>query len=96
MSFDDVARRMQERHSNGLPPTTAAAQSFDGFAQSLADTERRTQKTNDIVFGSLLLGVGLIITMATYGSVSESGGTYIVAYGPMIVGAIKLFRGLAS
>jgi len=28
-------------------------------------------------------------------SVSQEGGTYVVAYGPIIVGVIKLLRGIA-
>lgn len=31
----------------------------------------------------------------TYDSASRQGGTYIVALGPIIVGAIRIFRGLA-
>jgi len=49
---------------------------------------------NQIVFGAVLLIIGVLITAATYGSASQSGGTYIVAYGPMIVGVIKIVRGL--
>jgi hypothetical protein len=30
----------------------------------------------------------------TYDHASRAGGTYIVAYGPIIVGVINLFRGL--
>jgi len=56
--------------------------------------ERRSQGTNQIVFGAVLLIIGVLITAATYGSASQSGGTYIVAYGPMIVGVIKIVRGL--
>jgi hypothetical protein len=44
----------------------------------------------------LLLVVGLVITAVTYGSASSGGGTYIIAYGPMIVGVIKIIRGLAA
>ena len=51
--------------------------------------------SGDIALGLVLIVVGILITAVTYGSASTSGGTYIVAYGPIIVGVIKLFRGLA-
>jgi uncharacterized membrane protein YiaA len=72
--------------------------SYDDFAQQIAESERKSRKQTDIVFGSILLAVGVLITLGTYDAAasSSSGGTYIIAYGPMIVGAIRLFRGLAS
>jgi hypothetical protein len=41
--------------------------------------------------------VGLIITIATYAAAasSRSGGTYVVAWGAIIFGALQFFRGLA-
>lgn len=85
--------------ATGLPPAAHSLHmSYDDFAQQIADSERKSRKQTDIVFGSILLGVGLLITLGTYDAAasSSSGGTYIIAYGPMIVGAIRLFRGLAS
>jgi hypothetical protein len=102
MSFDDVARRMQQRHSEGMvpnyeaPPLPPATPNADAFAASLMDAERRSRKNRDLVLGSVLLGLGLLITLVTYDSASQSGGTYVIAYGPMVVGAIRLFRGLAA
>ncbi len=93
MSFDDVASRMQQRHSSHMVPSHAID---DSFAQSIVDSERRSRKSADLVIGGLLFGLGLLVTVATYGSASESGGTYVVAYGPMIVGVIRIFRGLAA
>jgi hypothetical protein len=98
MSFDDVARRMQQRDSThpltGVGP--ASAPTVDQYYVEMAAAERRSRKQKDIVLGSILLGVGLLITVGTYGSASQSGGTYFIAYGPMIVGVIRLFRGLAG
>jgi uncharacterized membrane protein len=51
--------------------------------------------SSDVVIGLVLIVIGILITAVTYDSASKSGGTYIVAYGPIIVGVIKLFRGLA-
>ncbi|HEY5946079.1 MAG TPA: hypothetical protein VIV40_11340 [Kofleriaceae bacterium] len=103
MSFDDVARRMQQRHSEGMVPTYEAPPAIpqappdaDAFTRRLIEAERRAAKTRDLTIGSILLGLGLLITLVTYDSASRSGGTYVIAYGPMIFGAIRLFRGLAA
>ena len=99
MSFDDVAQRMQQRDSThpltGVGPASALP-TVDQYYVEMAAAERRSRKQKDIVLGSILLGVGLLITLGTYGSASQSGGTYFIAYGPMIVGVIRLFRGLAG
>jgi hypothetical protein len=101
MSFDDVARRMQQRHSEGMVPRLDAPPpgpelDADAFNRSILEAERRAAKQRDVTYGAILLGLGLLITLGTYGSASQGGGTYIVAYGPMIYGAIRLFRGLAT
>ena len=50
-----------------------------------------------IVFGLVLFFVGLIITLATKDAAeSNGGGTYVVAYGPMVVGVLNVLRGLAG
>jgi hypothetical protein len=39
-------------------------------------------------------GIGVVITIATYAfAVSRGGGTYLVSYGPMAVGAYCMVRG---
>jgi hypothetical protein len=62
---------------------------------ALARDAERAKGRTDIGFGVVLLVVGIVITAVTYGSASSEGGTYIIAYGPMIVGVIRIFRGLA-
>jgi hypothetical protein len=102
MSFDDVARRMNQRHSEGmvptlepLPPRTSAF-SQSQYEVEAYEAERRAAKQRNVTIGALLMGLGLVITVATYSSASQSGGTYVIAYGPIIFGAIRLFRGLAG
>jgi len=96
MSFEDVANRMSHRHAEGMIPYTSSAVDSDSFVQSLQESERRSRKTADLAFGSILFAVGLLITMFTYDAASQSGGTYVIAYGPMLVGAIRIIRGLAT
>jgi hypothetical protein len=102
MSFDDVARRMQQRHSDGMVPSLdttpppSAPHDADAFTRQLIEAERRSAKQRDLMYGGVLLALGLIITLVTYDSASRQGGTYVIAYGPMIYGVIRLFRGLAA
>jgi len=70
--------------------------SVDGYAQSIYESERRAAKSKNITLGLILVVVGIIVTAATYDSASRSGGTYIIAWGPMVFGAIRLIKGLAS
>lgn len=51
--------------------------------------------TGDIVLGIILIVIGIAITAITHDHASRQGGTYVVAFGPIIVGVIRLFRGLA-
>jgi hypothetical protein len=96
MGFDDVARRMKERHRGEIdyaPPPGPTDP--DRMMAETASTEQRSSGSGDIVFGAILLIVGIAITGITHNSASREGGTYVIAYGPMIVGAIKILRGLA-
>ena len=58
----------------------------------------RNRGIRQIAIGAAIFAVGLVITIVTYASASSSatGGTYFVAYGPMIVGAITVIRGLIA
>jgi hypothetical protein len=82
MSFDDVANRMKDRHEGdygGAPVSTG-----EGGGGGL------------MVLGLVLVIVGIAITVITKDHAQRAGGgTYIVAYGPIIWGAITFFRGLA-
>ena len=73
--------------------TTPPRRAFGGDA---AQRDRRAHASGQLVFGVVLLLIGIIITAVTYDSASTSGGTYIIAYGPIVVGVIKIIRGLAG
>ena len=61
---------------------------------ALSRDAQRARASRDIGYGLVLLVIGLVVTAVTYSSASRDGGTYIIAYGPMVVGAIRLLRGL--
>jgi hypothetical protein len=58
----------------------------------------RRRGVRQVVTGSILFVIGLLITIGTLGHAESSagGGTYIVAWGPMIVGIIAIIRGLVA
>ena len=95
MGFDDLAKRMKESH--GVQGQYSGQDvSPEQMMYEAERAQKRSRANGDIIFGIILLVVGIGITAATYDSASRQGGTYIVAYGPIVVGVIKLIRGLAS
>ena len=72
----------------GVPPYQPAG------ASNLASIARN-RGIRQIVIGAIIFVIGLIITVASYSSASSppTGGTYFVAYGPMIIGVIAIIRG---
>ena len=69
-----------------------------GPAAAPVDTMKAAKKaaaTRMMIIGLVLFFIGLIITVATREAAEESGGgTYVIAYGPMVVGGIRFFQGL--
>ena len=49
----------------------------------------------DMAIGATICVIGIVITAATY-SAASGGGTYVVAWGAIIFGAVRFFKGLAS
>jgi hypothetical protein len=47
----------------------------------------------DAIVGSVILAIGVIVTIGSY-SAAEGGGTYLLAWGAILFGAIGLLRGL--
>jgi hypothetical protein len=45
--------------------------------------------------GALWCGGGILVTGLTY-SMASSGGTYIIAWGAIVIGAIQFLRGLTT
>ncbi len=54
-----------------------------------------TKAEKQAFFGFLWFGGGLLVTCLTYSLASNGGGgTYAVAWGPVVFGGIKMMRGL--
>jgi hypothetical protein len=59
-------------------------------------SQARARSANaDLTIGGIWLGVGLLITIASYSwAVTRGGGSYVIATGAIIFGAFRLIRGL--
>lgn len=58
-------------------------------------TEREAAARKDMLIGGIILVIGIAITVITHYNAS-GGGTYVVAWGAMLVGAIRFFSGMAK
>lgn len=57
---------------------------------------KREEGSRNMVIGGLICLVGIVITVATYSAASEGGGRYVVAWGAILFGAVRFFRGLSQ
>jgi hypothetical protein len=55
---------------------------------------KRKNASKDLVVGGLWFLGGISVTVLTYSAASNGGGTYFVAYGAIIFGAVQFIRGL--
>ena len=77
------------------------AQGFDAAAASAIVTEanrtkdeRRAAAKRGMIIGAVISGIGIAVTVGTYLAAANGGGTYVVWWGLIVVGAIRFFRGL--
>ncbi len=59
---------------------------------------KKEEGTKNMMIGGLICLVGIIITAASYSSASSGsgGGQYVIAWGAILFGAIRFFRGLGQ
>jgi len=60
-----------------------------------ASKAKQSQADKDILFGSLWLAGGTIVTVVSMSSAS-GGGRYIITWGAILFGAIQLIKGLVN
>lgn len=58
-------------------------------------SKKMTSAARDLILGGIWCVGGIIVTAVSYSSASDGGGTYVVAYGAIIIGAIQFIRGLS-
>jgi hypothetical protein len=73
------------------------AATADEDAEAAAEKHAlRSVARQNLIIGSAVCMVGLVITIYTLARASSSGGSYLIAWGAIIFGAIQFFRGLAQ
>jgi len=66
-----------------------------GAAQDAEKAAKRAASARMMGIGLVLLVIGIVVTAVTHDEAERSGGgTYVIAYGPMIIGGIRFFQGL--
>lgn len=53
----------------------------------------RTMAVRQLLVGTMLVVVGVVVTAATYTSARTDGDRYLLAFGPIVIGAIAMVRG---
>ncbi|MPM24412.1 hypothetical protein SDC9_70894 [bioreactor metagenome] len=89
-SPSDAKRKLMEK---GLDEQNATI-IIDSLHKEIS-TQKKARANKDMLFGALWCIGGIVITAATY-SAASGGGTYVVAWGAIIFGAIQFFKGLAN
>ncbi len=56
---------------------------------------KKERGKKDMLYGALWAIGGTVVTVATY-SAAEGGGTYVVAYGAIILGAVQFIKGAVN
>lgn len=75
----------------------AAREAAEEYAAEVARTAR-DEAVKQIWIGGLICIVGLVVTAVSYSIAAEGGGggKYVIAWGAVIFGAIRLIRGIVG
>ena len=81
--------------ANSASATTTAPVTTQKKSAASLGTVVRKRAIRQILVGVALVVIGVIVTAVTYHAASNnpSGGTYLVMWGPIAVGALTIFRG---
>ena len=74
-----------------MDPEQSAAHTNDTASLELVDP--RTMAVRQLLVGTMLVIVGVVITAATYSAARNDGDRYFLAFGPIVIGAIAMVRG---
>lgn len=89
MSASQVESKLVEK---GLD-RSAASIVVKNLFQLRAKAVNEAGKKN-MLYGALWCIGGIVVTVATYSAASSGGGSYVVAWGAIIFGAIQFLKGL--
>ena len=72
----------------------AVEDASDESSRELVDlADPRTMAVRQLLVGTMLVVVGVVVTAATYTSARHDGDRYLLAFGPIVIGAIAMVRG---
>jgi hypothetical protein len=77
----------------GLDPNDAATV-VSNLSRLRSDAIREAGKKN-MLYGAIWCIGGIVVTAATF-SAARAGGSYVVAWGAIIFGAVQFFRGVGQ
>lgn len=88
-----VAQGHSAEHARAVVDSLADYASAQSQAQAMSGGESGAGQM-DLVVGALFLLGGLALTLITFAAAS-GGGTYVLAWGPMLYGGIRIMKRLA-
>lgn len=62
-------------------------------ADQLDLADPRDMAVRQLLVGVMLVVIGVVVTAATYSSARNDGDRYLLAFGPIVIGAIAMVRG---
>jgi hypothetical protein len=86
----DVRASLQQRGLEAIEAEQAITSVFPVWRK-----EAENDAGRQMLSGALWGGAGAFVWFWTYSSAQSQGGTYIVAWGPVLYGIVTFFRGLA-
>lgn len=96
ISPEEISLRLSAQGANSQVVERAfAIAQTDLVSKEFEKKQRKEKGKSQLVWGLLILGIGLVVTFASY-SAASSGGTYIIAAGAIVIGAFKIFQGLVN
>jgi hypothetical protein len=65
----------------------------DDIVGRINEEYKRAEAKDNMIYGAAIGGLGILITTITY-FLSSNGGVYIIAWGAILVGVYRFFKGL--
>ena len=76
-----------QRVLNGAPVSDSES------TKDLDLVDPRAMAVRQLLVGTMLVVVGVVVTAATYSTARHDGDRYLLAFGPIVIGAIAMVRG---
>jgi hypothetical protein len=74
-------------------PVLERAAMSDPSTKDFDLVDPRAMAVRQLLVGTMLVVVGVLVTAATYSTAHLDGDRYLLAFGPIVIGAIAMVRG---